>query len=107
MATINGTAGADTLNGTAADDEINGLGGNDLLIAGGGRDTLNGGTGADTMDGSGGYAVFYVDDPNDVVIASRGSLVITSASFTISARNGGEIAEVRAASGERNVRFPP
>ena len=99
MATINGTAGADTLNGTSADDEINGLGGNDLLIAGGGRDTLNGGTGADTMDGSGGYAVFYVDDPNDVVIASRGSLVITSASFTISARNGGEIAEVRAASG--------
>ena len=96
MATINGTAGADTLNGTSADDEINGLDGNDLLIGGGGRDTLNGGVGADTMDGGNGNTTFIVDNVDDVLRGSTAT-IITSVSYKIPDSFAVNRAEIRAA----------
>lgn len=50
MATINGTAGADTLIGTSGDDIIEGFDGDDILIDTlGGGDTLRGGDGNDML----------------------------------------------------------
>ena len=51
MATLQGTANADSLTGTAGADSLTGLGGNDTLTGLGGADTLNGGAGADSLDG--------------------------------------------------------
>ena len=49
MATITGTAGADTLQGAAGPDSISGGAGDDQLFGRGGADTLSGGTGANTF----------------------------------------------------------
>ena len=69
MANIDGTSDGETLLGTSGPDVIRGFGGNDILAGGAGADRLEGGQGDD---------VFYVDDPNDVVIelANEGSDVV-------------------------------
>ena len=54
MATLQGTANADTLTGTAAADSLTGLAGADSLTSLGGADTLEGGAGADTLSGGAG-----------------------------------------------------
>jgi Ca2+-binding RTX toxin-like protein len=61
MATINGTAGADSLVGTANNDAIFGLQGDDTLDGRGGDDTLYGGDGVDTAT--------YVDASQAVIVS--------------------------------------
>jgi Ca2+-binding RTX toxin-like protein len=77
MANIDGSSSGETLVGTSGPDVIRGFGGNDTLIGDAGADRMEGGTGDD---------VFYVDNPNDVVIelAGEGSdLVYTSVSYAL------------------------
>lgn len=66
MATINGTAGADTLSGVSGD-EVYGLGGADHLI-GGGNVRLYGGDGDDLLEGSGGDRLEGGDGDDTLVI---------------------------------------
>ncbi|MSP82568.1 MAG: calcium-binding protein [Alphaproteobacteria bacterium] len=70
---LEGSANNDLLLGGAGDDDIAALGGViNVGITGlhgqGGDDTIDGGTGADSMTGGDGNDLFFVDNPNDVVI---------------------------------------
>src|SRR4051812_44808014 len=61
MATINGTAGADTLVGGGAADTIMGLASDDLIAGLGGADVIDGGTGIDTASYKDSLAGVIVD----------------------------------------------
>jgi Ca2+-binding RTX toxin-like protein len=65
---VDGGAGDDALTGTYGPDDLRGNTGRDSLSGGGGDDQLDGGSGADTMVGGAGDDVFYVDDPDDLVV---------------------------------------
>lgn len=74
MATINGTAGADTLNGTTAADTINGAGGNDIIRGNGntsGTDVLNGDAGDDTIYTGSGANNVHGGIGNDTLIGTN------------------------------------
>ena len=100
VATIAGTAGADTLTGTADPDVIVGLGGNDTIVGlggndricgnagndvirpgdgndrvrgGGGWDIILGGDGADTLRGGAGADVVYGEGGNDRLFGEAGN----------------------------------
>lgn len=72
MATINGTASADSLTGGADNDSISGFDGADTLSGLGGNDTLNGGTGADSLFGGVGNDLLVGGDANDTLIGATG-----------------------------------
>jgi Ca2+-binding RTX toxin-like protein len=76
VATIVGTAGADTIVGTSGDDIIVGLGGNDIISGGGGADLMCGGDGADTLRGG---------NDDDTILGGAGN-------DTINGDNGDDIA---------------
>ncbi len=66
MATIKGTAAADTLTGGSGDDTISGLDGNDVLNGGAGDDYLYGGNGNDVLTGGTGYNDYWGDAGHDI-----------------------------------------
>jgi len=81
VATIVGTAGADTLVGTSGDDvfvglggddTIHGLDGNDLVCAGSGHDTVHGGNGNDIVYGQNGGDSLRGDAGNDELFGGVG-----------------------------------
>lgn len=70
MASIVGTARADTLTGGDDPDLIDGGDGDDRLDGGAGDDQLLGGAGADTLVGGAGNDFFSLDSPDDLVVES-------------------------------------
>ena len=74
--TLSGEEGADYLVGSADGDNTlyGGADSDHLIVSGDGYNVLDGGEGADIMDAGAatGYAVFHVDDTDDVVIPGMG-----------------------------------
>ena len=101
MATIPGTAGADTLTGTAQDDTITGLGGSDTLYGGGSNDLLDGGTGDDRLYGGTGIDVLSGGAGSDLLDGGTGTDTASYSSDTaaISANLGAATATVTGGSG--------
>lgn len=82
MATIIGTAGADTKIGTSGADTILlrggndigfGLGGRDVLRGEGGNDTLSGGDARDTLFGGAGHDTLFGDSGDDILRGEAGN----------------------------------
>lgn len=72
VATIMGTAGADSIVGTPGDDVIVGFGGKDVIRGRGGNDTICGGGGPDTIYGGSGADVLFGNSGGDLVFGGRG-----------------------------------
>lgn len=70
VATIVGTAGADTLRGTPGPDVIAGLQGNDVILGLGGDDVLCGGLGNDELRGGAGFDILYGAQGSDQLYAT-------------------------------------
>ena len=73
VATIVGTADADTLYGTSGADVIVGLGGSDFIAGGRGNDTICGGPGADGILGAPGDDHLAGGDGSDVILGQSGN----------------------------------
>src|SRR3546814_17038524 len=99
---ITGNVGVNRLAGLDGDDELLGLEGNDSMWGGGGSDRLIGADGNDYLDGSegidhleggAGNDVYITEDASDVVVEVAGGgtdPVTTTASYTLSAKDGTE-----------------
>ena len=95
--TINGLDTDDFVLGTGGDDILRGGVGNDLIHGLGGADTIRGGPGADTMVGGAGNDTYVVDNSGDIATEAGGGgfdIVVTSASFTLTAGSEVEIVTV-------------
>ncbi len=89
MASIKGTAFADTLTGTALADSIIGYDGNDTLNGGDGNDSLDGGNGNDTLNGGNGSDRLYGRYGNDTMNGGTG-LDSIYGSYGQDVANGGD-----------------
>ncbi|MDX2309364.1 MAG: hypothetical protein NW216_14080 [Hyphomicrobium sp.] len=70
--TLLGGTGNDTIDGGNGNDTLEGGEGNDLLRGGEGNDTLDGGLGDNGFVGGAGNDVYYIADPNDLVLEDIG-----------------------------------
>lgn len=73
VATVLGSAAAETLQGSAGADLILGLGGNDTVNAGAGNDRVDGGTGNDTVNAGTGNDTVDGGDGNDTLRGGLGA----------------------------------
>jgi Ca2+-binding RTX toxin-like protein len=100
---IYGDQGDDRLFGEDDNDMLHGGADNDVLDGGAGNDTLSGCSGQNTLSGGLGDDVYLVDSATDVIVetAGQGTLdrVVTSVSYTLSARAEIEAFATAAAAG--------
>jgi Ca2+-binding RTX toxin-like protein len=89
MATLTGTASADTLTGGSGADSISGLDGADTLQGGDGDDTILGGTGDDSLVGGAGADLYIFDDGwGDDTLTDDGTVEHNIADFSLVADSG-------------------
>lgn len=99
MATLTGTAGADTITGTDGSDTIDGKAGNDVIDGGAGDDSIQGSTGNDLIDGGDGNDRISDDGGNDTLRGGAGDDTIRVV------RNGTAVEQVRVEAGSGNDSF--